>query len=64
MTTLKLSTEEVKLLNSALNYVYSEKLKILQHNRNIMSEEEMNFLLTNANKYVDLKDKISKNNMD
>jgi len=64
MTTIKLSTEDIKLIKSALNFVYSQKLKILQHYRNIMSEEEMNFLLTNANKYADLKDKISKNNME
>ncbi len=64
MTALNLSTEEVLLLKSALDFVYTQKLKILQLNRNIMSEEEANFLLTSANKFLDLKDKISKNNME
>lgn len=60
MKSLNLSTEEVKLVESAPNFVYSQKLKILQHNKNIMSEEEMNFLLTNTKKYADLMDKITK----
>jgi len=60
MVTVNLSTEEIKLIKSALNFVYSQKLKSLQLNKIIMGEEEMNFLLTNANKYADLKDKISK----
>lgn len=64
MTTIQLSKEEVKLLKSALEFVYSQKLKILQNNRNIMSEEETNYLLANTNKYADLRDKISKNNME
>jgi len=64
MTTLKLSIEDIKLLKSSLEFVYSQKLKILQHNRNIMGEEEMNYLLANANKYADLRDKILKNNME
>lgn len=60
MTTLNLSTEDIKLIKSALNFVYSQKLKILQHNKIIMSEEEVNFLITSANKYADLNDKIIK----
>lgn len=60
MTTLKLSTEDVKLIKSALNFVYSKKLKNLQHNKIIMSEEEVSILLTSANKYADLNDKVTK----
>ena len=58
MKTLNLSIEEIKLIKSALNFVYSQKLKSLQLNKIIMSDEEMNFLLSNANEYADLRDKI------
>jgi hypothetical protein len=64
MVTLNLSTEEINLIKSTLDFAYSQKLKILQLNKIIMSEAEMNYLLANANEYADLKDKISKNNME
>ena len=62
MKTVNLSTEETKLVVTALNFVYSQKLKRLELNRNIMNEAEIDSLLTNANRYSDLQLKISKNN--
>jgi len=58
MKTLNLSTEEIKLIDIALNFVYITKLKSLETNRRIMNDEEVNSLLANANKFSDLQDKI------
>ena len=62
MRHLNITDEEIELLKSALECVYSSRLDIISKNRNVLSEEAVKEILNAANKYDDLRNKITEEN--
>lgn len=52
---LKLSHQEIELLNIALNYIYNRKMQIVGHHTPLLSEEERKAILKNANLFDNLR---------
>jgi len=64
MRTLKLTHEEIRLIETALLYVYDRKLDNIKLFSQIMSKDEYKHVLENANDYSDLQDQISNSEKD
>ena len=62
--TLKLTHYEIELLQNALGYIYNRKLDIVSKNREILNENESDFILASANGYDDLRNKIGEGEKD
>lgn len=62
MHTITLTEEELTMAQTALQYTYDRKLDIVRSNHKILSQEERERIVSNANKYFDLSDKFNKNN--
>lgn len=58
MRNLKLSHEEIEIIQNALQYAYDCKLGNLRNNAKLISTEERENILSFANKYFDLFDEI------
>lgn len=58
MRTLKLTHDEVFLIETALEYVYNKKLDIVSNNRKLLSKDAVAEILKKANEYVELSDGI------
>lgn len=51
---LKVTSEEIDMIVTSLQYVYNKKLDMVKMNRNILNQPEINELLNSANEYDDL----------
>lgn len=61
---LKLSHDEIDLIQNALSYLYNSKLDLMAKNTKILSDSERKSILNNANKYDDLRAQIENSDKD
>ena len=59
MRTLKLSHQEIELIENALLYVYDKKLDMVSNSKRILDKEQRDSIMSVANKYFDLQEQIS-----
>lgn len=64
MRTLKLTHEQIEVLQSALNRAYNQQLKIITDNARIISEQTKAEILKTANEFDDLHSLISEGGLD
>ena len=55
MRTLKLSHQEIELIENALLYVYDKKLDMVSNSKRILDKEQRDSIMSVANKYFDLQ---------
>jgi hypothetical protein len=64
MRTLKLSHQEIELIENALLYVYDKKLDMVSNSKRILDKEQRDSIMSVANKYFDLQEQISNSEKD
>lgn len=64
MRTLKLTHEQIEILQSALNRAYNQQLKIITDNARVISEQTKAEILKTANEFDDLYSLISEGGLD
>jgi len=64
MRTLKLSHQEIELIENALLYVYDKKLDLVTNSGRILGKEQSESIMSIANKYFDLQEQISNSEKD
>lgn len=64
MRTLKLTHEQIEILQSALNRAYNQQLKIITDNARVISEQTKAEILKTANEFDDLYSLISEGDLD
>lgn len=54
MRRLKLTHEEIQIIQESLQYYYNSKLNLIKNNSGLITLEERKLLVNDANKYVGL----------
>lgn len=54
--TIRISHEEIEIIKSSLQYVYTKKLEIVSNNRKVLNTQSINSILETANTYFDVQD--------
>lgn len=55
---MKLTEQEKARVKYALQYLYDSKIKIIQDNRQLLTDQEIDLILENAKEFGNLIDKI------
>lgn len=64
MRTLKISHEDIALIEAALQYVYNRKLDHIKQSINIINAQEKVEILNSANRYLDVFDQLQNGEFD
>jgi len=57
--TVQLTNDELSTAIRALEFAYLRKLRSIEINRKLMSREEIDLIVKEANKFIDLSDKLN-----